>query len=76
MKTKLNQDLLIEILKTTEEIRQMQNEIRANVEDISTRLEKEINELELTPNPSETLIKYIISARHLLREIQRIPKRL
>ena len=76
MKTKLNQDLLREILKTTEEIRQMQNEIRANVEDISTRLEKEIHELELTPNPSETLIKYIISARHLLREIQRIPKRL
>ena len=76
MKTKLNQDLLIEILKTTEEIRQMQNEIRANVEDISTRLEKEIHELELVPNPSETLIKYIISARHLLREIQRIPKRL
>ena len=76
MKTKLNQDLLIEILKTTEEIRQMQNEIRANVEDISTRLEKEIHELELIPNPSETLIKYIISARHLLREIQRIPKRL
>lgn len=76
MKTKLNQDLLREILKTTEEIRQMQNEIRANVEDISTRLEKEIHELELVPNPSETLIKYIISARHLLREIQRIPKSL
>ena len=76
MKTKLNQDLLREILKTTEEIRQMQNEIRANVEDISTRLEKEIHELELVPNPSEKLIKYIISARHLLREIQRIPKSL
>ena len=54
----------------------MQNEIRANVEDISTRLEKEIHELELVPNPSEKLIKYIISARHLLREIQRIPKSL
>ncbi len=76
MKTKLNQELLKEILKTTEEIRQMQNKIKTSADDISTKLEKEILELELVQNPSETLLKYIISARHLLREIQRIPKRL
>tara|TARA_B100000424_G_C22840092_1_gene448332 strand:- start:618 stop:848 length:231 start_codon:yes stop_codon:yes gene_type:complete len=76
MKTKLNQELLKEILKTTEEIRQMQNKIKTSADDISTKLEKEILELELIQNPSETLLKYIISARHLLREIQRIPKRL
>ena len=76
MKTKLNQDLLQEILTTTEEIRQLQNQIKTNAEGLATRLNTEINELELIQNPSETLIKYIISAKHLLREIQRIPKSL
>jgi len=54
----------------------MQNKIKTSADDISTKLEKEILELELIQNPSEKLLKYIISARHLLREIQRIPKRL
>ena len=76
MKTKLNQDLLQEILTTTEEIRQLQSQIKTNAEGLATRLNKEINELELIQNPSETLTKYIISAKHLLREIQRIPKSL
>ena len=76
MKTKLNQDLLREILTTTEEIRQLQNQIKTNAEGLATKLNSEINELELVQNPSETLIKYIISAKHLLREIQRIPKSL
>lgn len=76
MKTKLNQDLLQEILTTTEEIRQLQSQIKTNAEGLATKLNKEINELELIQNPSETLIKYIISAKHLLREIQRIPKSL
>ena len=76
MKTKLNQDLLQEILTTTEEIRQLQNQIKTNAEGLATKLNKEINELELIQNPSETLTKYIISAKHLLREIQRIPKSL
>ncbi len=76
MKTKLNQDLLREILTTTEEIRQLQNRIKTNADGLATKLSNEINELELTQNPSETLIKYIISAKHLLREIQRIPKSL
>jgi len=76
MKTKLNQDLLQEILTTTEEIRQLQNRIKTNADGLATKLSNEINELELTQNPSETLIKYIISAKHLLREIQRIPKSL
>ena len=74
MKTKLNQDLLREILTTTEEIRQLQNRIKTNADGLATKLNNEINELELIQNPSETLIKYIISAKHLLREIQRIPK--
>ncbi len=76
MKTKLNQDLLREILTTTEEIRQLQNQIKTNADGLATKLNNEINELELIQNPSETLIKYIISAKHLLREIQRIPKSL
>lgn len=76
MKTKLNQDLLREILTTTEEIRQLQNRIKTNADGLATKLSNEINELELIQNPSETLIKYIISAKHLLREIQRIPKSL
>ena len=76
MKTKLNQDLLQEILTTTEEIRQLQNKIKTNAEGLSTKLNREINELELIQNPSETLQKYIMSARNLLREIQRIPKSL
>ena len=74
MKTKLNQDLLQEILTTTEEIRQLQNQIKTNAEGLATKLNKEINELELIQNPSETLQRYIMSARNLLREIQRIPK--
>ena len=56
MKTKLNQDLLQEILTTTEEIRQLQNQIKTNAEGLATKLNKEINELELIQNPSETLI--------------------
>ena len=76
MKTKLNRDLLQEILTTTEEIRQLQNQIKTNAEGLETKLNKEINELELIQNPSESLQRYIMSARNLLREIQRIPKSL
>ena len=65
MKTKLNQDLLQEILTTTEEIRQLQNQIKTNAEGLATRLNTEINELELIQNPSETLIKYILSLIHI-----------
>jgi len=74
MKTKISNELLQEILTTTEEIRQLQNQIKMNSEGLVTKLNKEINELELIQNPSETLQKYIMSSRNLLREIQRIPK--
>ena len=74
MKTKISNELLQEILTTTEEIRQLQNQIKKNAEGLATKLNKEINELELTQNPSETIQKHIMSARNLLREIQRIPK--
>jgi len=74
MKTKISNELLQEILTTTEEIRQLQRQIKTNAEGLATKLNKEINELELIQNPSETLQKYIMSSRNLLREIQRIPK--
>lgn len=76
MKTKISNELLQEILTTTEEIRQLQNQIKTNAEDLATKLNKEINELELIQNPSETIQNRIMSARNLLREIQRIPKSL
>ena len=74
MKTKISNELLQEILTTTEEIRQLQNQIKKNAEGLATKLNKEINELELIQNPSESLQRYIMSTRNLLREIQRIPK--
>ena len=76
MKTKISNELLQEILTTTEEIRQLQNQIKTNAEGLATKLNKEINELELIQNPSETIQKHIMSSRNLLREIQRIPKSL
>lgn len=76
MKTKISNELLQEILTTTEEIRQLQNQIKTNAEGLATKLNKEINELELIQNPSETIQNRIMSARNLLREIQRIPKSL
>ena len=76
MKTKISNELLQEILTTTEEIRKLQNQIKTNAEGLVTKLNKEINELELIQNPSETIQKHIMSSRNLLREIQRIPKSL
>ena len=74
MKTEIDRNILEEILKTTEEIRVLRKKIENNVEDITQKLIKEIHELEQVPNPSEKLKKLILSAKFLLRDIQRIPK--
>ena len=74
MKTEIDKNILEEILKTTEEIRVLRKKIENNVEDITQKLIKEIHELEQVPNPSEKLKKLILSAKFLLRDIQRIPK--
>ena len=74
MKTEIDRNLLEEILKTTEEMKVLRKKIRDNAENISQKLAKEIHELEQVPNPSEKLQKFIISAKFLLRDINRIPK--
>tara|TARA_Y100000287_G_C14102508_1_gene295876 strand:+ start:215 stop:448 length:234 start_codon:yes stop_codon:yes gene_type:complete len=74
MKTQIDNNILEEILKTTEEIKVLRKKIEENVEDITQKLTKEIHELEQVPNPSEKLKKLIISAKFLLRDVQRIPK--
>tara|TARA_B100000123_G_scaffold225571_1_gene174316 strand:+ start:574 stop:807 length:234 start_codon:yes stop_codon:yes gene_type:complete len=74
MKTEIDRNILEEILKTTEEIRVLRKKIENNVEGITQKLAKEIHELEQVPNPSEKLKKLILSAKFLLRDIQRIPK--
>ena len=74
MKTEIDRNLLEEILKTTEEIKVLQKKIRDNAENLSQKLSKEIQELEQVPNPSPKLQKFIISAKFLLRDINRIPK--
>ena len=74
MKTQIDNNILEDILKTTEEIKVLRKKIENNVEDITEKLTKEIHELEQVPNPSEKLKKLIISAKFLLRDIQRIPK--
>ena len=74
MKTQIDNNILEEILKTTEEIKVLRKKIEDNVEDITQKLTKEIHELEQVPNPSEKLKKLIISAKFLLRDVQRIPK--
>ena len=74
MKTEIDRNLLCEILKTTEEMKVLRKKIRENAEDISAKLSKEIHELEQVPNPSPKLQKLIISAKFLLRDINRIPK--
>ena len=52
----------------------LRKKIRENAEDLSEKLSKEIHELEQVPNPSPKLQKLIISAKFLLRDINRIPK--
>jgi len=74
MKTEIDRNLLCEILKTTEEMKVLRKKIRENAEDLSEKLSKEIHELEQVPNPSPKLQKLIISAKFLLRDINRIPK--
>jgi DNA repair ATPase RecN len=74
MKTQIDNNILEEILKTTEEIKVLRKKIEENVENITQKLTKEIHELEQVPNPSEKLKKLIISAKFLLRDVQRIPK--
>ncbi len=74
MKTEIDRNLLCEILKTTEEMKVLRKKIRDNAKDLSEKLAKEIHELEQVPNPSEKLQKFIISAKFLLRDINRIPK--
>ena len=74
MKTEIDRKLLCEILKTTEDMKVLRKKIRENAEDISAKLAKEIHELEQVPNPSEKLQKLILSAKFLLRDINRIPK--
>jgi len=74
MKTEIDRNILEEILKTTEEVRALRKKIENNVEGITQKLAKEIHELEQVPNPSEKLKKLILSAKFLLRDIQRIPK--
>ena len=74
MKTEIDRNLLCEILKTTEEMKVLRNKIRDNAQDLSEKLAKEIHELEQVPNPSEKLQKLILSAKFLLRDINRIPK--
>ena len=74
MKTEIDRNILEEILKTTEEMKVLRKKIRDNAENISQKLAKEIHDLEQVPNPSEKLQKFIISAKFLLRDINRIPK--
>lgn len=74
MKTEIDRNILEEILKTTEEIKVLQKKIRDNAQDLSEKLSKEIHELEQVPNPSPKLQKLILSAKFLLRDINRIPK--
>ena len=74
MKTEIDRNLLCEILKITEDMKVLRKKIRENAEDISAKLSKEIHELEQVPNPSPKLQKLIISAKFLLRDINRIPK--
>jgi len=74
MKTEIDKNILEEILKTTEEIKVLQKKIRDNAQDLSEKLSKEIHELEQVPNPSPKLQKLILSAKFLLRDINRIPK--
>lgn len=74
MRTEIDRNLLEEILKTTEEIKVLQKKIRDNAHNLSEKLAKEIHDLEQVPNPSPKLQKLIISAKFLLRDINRIPK--
>ena len=74
MKTEIDRNLLCEILKITEDMKVLRKKIRENAEDISAKLTKEIHELEQVPNPSPKLQKLILSAKFLLRDINRIPK--
>tara|TARA_B100000073_G_C23616079_1_gene526531 strand:+ start:139 stop:372 length:234 start_codon:yes stop_codon:yes gene_type:complete len=74
MKTEIDRNLLCEILKTTEDMKVLRKNIREKAEDISAKLAKEIHELEQVPNPSPKLQKLILSAKFLLRDINRIPK--
>ena len=74
MRTEIDRNLLCEILKTTEDMKVLRKKIRENAEDISAKLTKEIHELEQVPNPSPKLQKLILSAKFLLRDINRIPK--
>jgi len=74
MKTDIDRNLLLEILKTTNEMKEMRKKIISDAEDLSQKLTKEIQELEQIPNSSEKLQKLIRSAKSLLIEINRIPK--
>lgn len=74
MKTDIDRNLLLEILKTTNEMKELKKQILDNAEDLSQKLTKEIQELEQIPNPSEKLQKLIRSSKSLLLEINRIPK--
>ena len=57
MKTDIDRNLLLEILKTTNEMKELKKQILDNAEDLSQKLTKEIQELEQIPNPSEKLQK-------------------
>ena len=74
MRTEIDKNLLLEILKTTSEMKEMRKKIISDAEDLSQKLTKEIHELEQVPNPSPKLQKLILSAKFLLRDINRIPK--
>ena len=74
MRTDIDKNLLLEILKTTSEMKELRKKIISDAEDLSQKLTKEIQELEQVPNPSPKLQKFIRSAKSLLIEINRIPK--
>ena len=74
MKTDIDRNLLLEILKTTNEMKELRKKIISDAEDLSQKLTKEIQELEQVPNPSDKIQKFIRSAKSLLKEINRIPK--
>lgn len=74
IESQIDRELLEEILKTTNEMKEMRKKIISDAENLSQKLTKEIQELEQVPNPSEKLQKLIRSAKSLLKEINRIPK--
>ena len=74
MRTNIDRNLLLEILKTTSEMKELRKKIISDAEDLSQKLTKEIQELEQVTNPSPKLQKFIRSAKSLLIEINRITK--